>query len=59
VTGLLSTAAVAGGSFFSLIGYQRYGVRGGTRSCQLKWEQRESEIRDVIAQQEPTHHAEQ
>jgi hypothetical protein len=57
VTGLLGTAAVAGGSFLSLVGFQRNSVRGGTRSCQLTWEQRDSEIRDVIAQQESTDHA--
>ena len=55
VTGLISTAAVAGGSFLGLVGVQRTATLGSTRSARLKWEQRDAETRDVIAQQKQQH----
>ena len=57
VTSIVSTAVVAGGSFLGLVGGVSTGVRGATRSAQLKWEQREREVDDAIARHQTTQSA--
>ena len=48
VTGLIGTAVVAGGSFFGLVRARPTATLGGTRTCRLKWEERQREIQQAV-----------
>jgi hypothetical protein len=48
VSGVVGTAIVAGGSFFTLVGSRVGTLSGATRSTKLKWEQRQAEIAGII-----------
>jgi hypothetical protein len=41
---------LAGGAFALLVGSQTTSTRGSTRSCELKWEQRQAEIDAAVAE---------